>query len=154
MRSGTRILVCAMLTMAVGLWAAEDPLMGTWKINVAKSNFGSGAAPKSQVIKLEPIGADGLKQTEVVVNEQDETHHNDYTAQFGDNPIQGDPTKDARVLRRIDAYTMEITYKKAGKVTQQFRREVSQDGKTMTVRFTGTDAQGQPISRTMVFEKQ
>lgn len=155
MRRGIRMLVFMMLAISVGLWAAEDPLMGTWKLNIAKSNLGPGAAPKSQFIKLEPLGTNGLKQTEEIVNAQGETTHNDYSAKFGaDNPIQGDPTRDARVLQRIDAHTMDIIYKKAGKVISRFHREVSKDGKTMTVTFTGTNAQGQPSNWTRVFEKQ
>jgi hypothetical protein len=40
MRAYVRCLMLAGLTIPVGLWAA-DPAIGTWKLNVAKSKYGT-----------------------------------------------------------------------------------------------------------------
>ena len=37
----TYALVLAMLLVGLGLHAADDPLMGTWKLNIAKSKLAS-----------------------------------------------------------------------------------------------------------------
>ena len=47
----TYALVLAMLLVGLGLHAADDPLMGTWKLNLAKSKFQPGPPPKSIVRK-------------------------------------------------------------------------------------------------------
>jgi len=156
MRIGIRTMVVLAVTAAVGLWAADDPLMATWKLNVEKSSFGSITPPKSQVIKLEAVGSNGLRHTEEIVNARGEAHHNNYTAQFGDqgSPMEGDANRDTRVLNRIDSHTMEIVYKKDGKVVERYHRVVAQDGKTMTVTYKGETERTQRMNRTMVFDRQ
>src|SRR5690242_14531168 len=37
------------LAMLVATWAADDPFLGTWKLNVGKSKMSSGAAPESRI---------------------------------------------------------------------------------------------------------
>ncbi len=156
MRIGIRTVVFMALAAAVGLWAADDPLMGTWKLNVEKSNFGSGQAPKSQIVKMEPEGANGLKFMEEIVDAKGEMHQRGYSAMFDgkDHPVEVDANRDAVMFKRIDAHKMEIINKKAGKVTYTILREVSPDGKSVTVTFKGANAQTQAMNRTMVFDKQ
>jgi hypothetical protein len=57
-------------------------------------------------------------------------------------------------LKRIDARTIERTDKKGEKVVATSSRVVSEDGKTMTVTTTGTNAQGQAMNNVTVWEKQ
>ena len=54
----------------------------------------------------------------------------------------------------IDAYTTEVVGKKAGKPSITYRRVVSKDGKTLTLRATGTDAKGEKVNEVAVFDKQ
>ena len=44
--------------------------------------------------------------------------HNEWTGKFDGNdyPVTGDPNTDTRSLKRIDAHTLGLTGKKAGKV--------------------------------------
>jgi hypothetical protein len=44
-----------LILCALALAAADDPFVGTWKLNVAKSKFSPGPAPQSQTVT---IGAD------------------------------------------------------------------------------------------------
>ena len=149
-------LPAAILFMGFALSAqAADPLVGTWKLNVAKSTYSPGPAPKSITAKIEAAGA-GEKLTADGVRGDDTPIRVEYTAQYDgkDNPITGSPTADTVSLKRLDANTTERTEKKGGKVTQTVTRKVSSDGKTMTVTYKGTDAKGQPINNVGVFEKQ
>ncbi len=149
-------LPAVILFMGLALTAqAADPIVGTWKLNVAKSTYSPGPAPKSITAKIEAAG-DGEKLTADGVRGDDKPIRLEYTAQYDgkDNPITGSPTADTVSLKRLDANTTERTEKKGGKVTQTVTRKVSDDGKTMTVTYKGTDAKGQPINNVGVFEKQ
>ena len=149
-------LPAAILFMGFALSAqAADPLVGTWKLNVAKSTYSPGPAPKSLTAKIEAAG-EGEKLTADGVRGDDTPIKVEYTAQYDgkDFPISGSPMADTVSLKRLDANTTERTDKKGGKVTQTLTRKLSSDGKTMTVTYKGTDAKGQPINNVGVFEKQ
>ena len=155
MQVKTITLALAMLTLSVGLRAQQDPLTGTWKINLAKSKFSPGPAPKSRTLKFE-AAADGLKITADIANADGTIQHIQYTAKPDgkDYPVTGDPDRDSTTMKRIDANTTEVLGKKAGKPTVNFRRVVSKDGKTLTITGTGTNAKGQKVNNVAVFDKQ
>ena len=56
-----------MFIVSVGLRAQQDPLLGTWKLNLAKSKYSPGMPPKSQTLKFEAQG-DALKITADTAN--------------------------------------------------------------------------------------
>ncbi len=134
---------------------ARDPRVGTWKLNVAKSKYSPGPAPKSLTVKVEAAGK-GEKVTAEFVDADGTRRTTGYTANFDgkDYPLTGSQIADTVSLKRIDARTTERTDKKAGKVAQTLRRVVARDGKTMTVTTKGTNAQGQAVNNVGVFEKQ
>jgi hypothetical protein len=57
-------------------------------------------------------------------------------------------------FKLVDAYTVEFIDKRGGKVVATGTQTVSKDGKTLTYRGEGTNAQGKPFSNVQVFEKQ
>jgi hypothetical protein len=128
--------------------SAQDPRVGTWKLNVAKSTFSPGPAPRSNTMKIEASGQ-GEKFTTEGVNAEEGRTAVQYTANYDgkDYPITGAPNADMISLKRIDARTVERTNKKDGKVNVTITYVVSQDGKTMTATVKGTNAQGQPVKR-------
>jgi hypothetical protein len=132
-----------------------DPRMGTWKLNVAKSQFSPGPPPQSLLVKVEPSGQ-GEKVSTEGVNADGTRTATQYTANFDgkDYPLTGSPVADTVSLKRIDRRTTDRTDKKAGSVAQTLNRVVSQDGKTMTVTVKGKNAEGQEVNNTLVFEKQ
>jgi hypothetical protein len=134
---------------------ASDPRVGTWKLNVAKSTFSPGPAPRSNTMKIEASGQ-GEKFTTEGVNAEGGRTAVQYTANYDgkDYPITGAPNADMISLKRIDARTVERTNKKDGKVNVTITYVVSQDGKTMTATVKGTNAQGQPVNNVAVWEKQ
>ncbi|PYN57593.1 MAG: hypothetical protein DMD92_13960 [Candidatus Rokuibacteriota bacterium] len=129
--------------------------MGTWKLNVAKSKYSPGPAPRSVTLKVEPSGQ-GEKVTAEFVNADGTRTTSQYTANFDgkDRPLTGSAVADTVSLKRIDARTTDRTDKKGGKVVQTLKRVVSQNGKTMTVTVKGTNAQGQAVNNVVVFDKQ
>jgi hypothetical protein len=139
-----------------------DTLAGTWRLNVAKSKFSPGPAPQSNVIKIESV-AGGLKLVADGADSQGRKTHNEYTAKFdgSDSPtkpmLDGKPNPngaDTVSWKRIDDYTYEVTNKLKGKTLNVARHIVSKDGKTRIVTTSGTNAQGQKVDNTTVFEKQ
>ena len=153
----TITLALVMLCLSVSLQAQQDPLLGTWKINVAKSKFSPTSTPsRSDVMKYEPFGAAGIKLTRTTISGKGETEHENFSANYDgkDYTITGTPSVDTVVLKRIDAYTTERINKKAGKVTTTIRSVVSRDGKTLTTTTTGTNASGTTVNNVRVWEKQ
>ncbi|MBI4443654.1 MAG: hypothetical protein HY649_09810 [Acidobacteria bacterium] len=152
----TTILILAMYLVSVGLYGQNDPLMGTWKLNLAKSKYSPGPPPKSNIQKREASGANGVKYTADMVTALGEARHIEYTANYDgkDYPIKGDPNRDTVSLKRLDAHNYEGTDKKGGKVVIIGRGVVSPDGKTLTITSKGTNAQGRTVNDVAVFDKQ
>jgi hypothetical protein len=48
-------------------FAQSNPLVGTWKLNLAKSKFGPGPPPRSQTVNYEAVGQ-GLRVTADVID--------------------------------------------------------------------------------------
>jgi hypothetical protein len=134
--------------------AADDPNSGTWKMNPAKSKYDPGPAPKETITKIEvdenhykvdahTVNADG---TELRITFDAKTDGKDY-------PLAGTPTADMVSVKRVNATTIETTWKKEGKIVMNTHGVVSSDGKTRTVTFSGTDAQGHKVHNVVVYEK-
>jgi hypothetical protein len=135
----------------------NDPRIGSWKLNVARSTYSPGPAPQSLMVKVEAAAGQGEKTTTDFVNADGTRTTTQYTANFDgkNSPLTGSQLgADMVSLKRIDARTTERTDKKGDKVVQVLTRVVSPDGKTMTVTTKGTDAQGQAMNNVGVFEKQ
>ncbi|PYS05669.1 MAG: hypothetical protein DMG12_06735 [Acidobacteria bacterium] len=152
--------------IAVGVWVvlcsvllAQAPaaknMIGTWKLNPAKSTFSPGPALKSQTAKLDPVDG-GMKVVADRVEADGKLTHFEWTAKFDgkDYPVKGDPARDAVSVKKIDDYTLEITNKKGGKALTTIRAVYARDGKTRTETTTGTNAQGQKVHNVTAWDKQ
>ncbi len=142
------------LGLAVLSAQGTDPRVGSWQLNVAKSKYTPGPAPKSQTLKIEAVGK-GEKVTSESVSDTGAKTVTEYTADFDgkSHPLKGSAVADMVTLKRIDSHTTERVDSKGGKVVLTYQRSVSKDGKTMTVTIKGTDAEGQATSNVLVFEK-
>jgi hypothetical protein len=147
------------LTLAVGfagaaLAHAEDPNMGTWKLNEAKSNFSAGA-PKNSMVTYEPAG-DSTKIVVVGVDGEGKAIHSEWTGKFDgkDYAVTGDSTSDMRAYTKVDDHTLNFTVKNKGAVTATGKVVVSADGKSRTVTVTGTDPKGNKTRTRSVYDKQ
>src|SRR4029453_5176869 len=125
---------------------SKDRLVGTWKLNAAKS---TGLQYKSGTSRIEPAGA-GVKFTVDLVGADGTVNKWAFTANYDgkDNPVSGNsPYGDTVALERVDANTTRIISKLAAKVVTTQTIVVSADGKTRTTTPKGTDANGQKIDR-------
>ncbi len=132
-----------------------DPQIGTWVLNVKKSTYSPGPAPKSgsrtysmtgAMLKLvsEGVGADG-KPTKA-----------EFTAGFDgkDYPLVGVAQYDMIAVKKLDANTTHASLKKGGKEIAQSHRVVSKNGKSMTVTTTGVNAKGKKMKNVEHYDKK
>jgi hypothetical protein len=129
--------------------------LGTWKLNLAKSTFAPGTAPKSATFTNVVAGA-GIKTTSDSVAADGIARHSEYTQVYDgkDYPITNSLSGDVSSGTRIDANTVTFVYKKDGKVTITSTNVVSSDRKTYTITSKGTNTLGQTINTVAVYDKQ
>ena len=134
--------------------AAQDPNMGTWKLNEAKSHFAKGAT-KNHTVVYEMAG-DDMKVTVDGTDDSGNAVHSEWTGKFDGKyyAVSGDPASDMRMYRRVNKRTLTIRGKKDGKATLSGTIAVSRDGKTRTVTTSGRNAQGRWVTNTAVYDKQ
>ena len=127
----------ALLAISSAVMAADapDPVIGTWKLNAAKST--GTTLPKSEtrtyaasaaggiVLTWKRVGADG-KQSSVETT---------YKYDGKDYPVTGSPDFDAVSVRRVDANTVDSTQKRMGKAVEKWlppKREELDDNDSAT----------------------
>ena len=149
--------VFGFLAFAVPHAQSKATHLGTWKLNVEKSKYSPGPAPKSQtrtfedrgdgvfLINVEGIDANGNPTRQTMAFKYDSKEY----------PLA---TLNAAAIttvaqRRIDSHTVELTFK-SGKGTLTAIETVSKDGKTMTFEQKGANAQGQQVHNVVILEKQ
>jgi hypothetical protein len=150
-----KIVAIALLgTLFLGTAFAADAVVGTWKLNVAKSKF-SGTAPKSAT-RVYSEGADGttLDQKMVGSDGKEMSMHAALTYDGKPHALTGNPDADSGTGKAIDARTSDFALTKDGKTIGTVHRVVSADGKTLTVHNKGTHADGTSYDDTLVFDKQ
>jgi len=153
MKAKTIALTISLVFVSVAFGFQNSPMMGTWKLNEAKSKFAGKA--RNHTVVYEAAG-DQTKVTVDGVDENGAAVHNEWTGKFDgkDYPVTGDATSDVRSYRTINKNTLSITGKKGGKVTLSGRIVVSRDGKTRTVTTTATNAQGKKVTNMAVYDRQ
>jgi hypothetical protein len=151
----TQRLIAAALVIGMSNIAAlaqsNDPLIGTWKLNVAKSK-----GVRSGSTTIESAGK-GIKFAVDLAPEDGPATHWEFTANYDgkDYPVKGNsPYGNTVSVARPDARTLTITGKQDGKITTTSSIVVSQDGKTRTTTIKGTDVKGQPVNIVSHYEKQ
>jgi len=154
MKRRNTLLAFAICLTAVMCFAANEAMMGTWKLNEAKSKLAAGA-PKNNTVTYEAAG-DSVKVTIDGAAPDGTALHSEWTGKFDgkDYPSTGNPNEDMRSSKQIDDHTLHITSKKGGKVVLTAHVVLSADGKSRTVTTTGTDAKGKKYKSVAVYDKQ
>lgn len=150
-------LLAGSIAIAVGSGVdAQAPkgLAGSWTLNVAKSTFNPGPAPKSMKVTYTAV-PDGVKISVDVAWEGGDSQHWEMAGKYDgkDYPITGNPAADMASFKLVNEQTGESTFKKDGKVVATNTRVLSKDGKTLTITSKGTTADGKPRNDVQVFEK-
>lgn len=157
-RQTVGIALTAICALALGVAAgaqAPDPLVGTWKLDLAKSTYKPGPAPKSLTVVIDPAGK-GLKVAVDFVGADGVAMKYGYTSQRDgkDVPVTGNPNYDMAAVTQSSPTEGTIVYKKDGKAAVTVKTSVSKDAKTMTATATGTDPKGQATHNVLHFTKQ
>jgi hypothetical protein len=153
------VFVMSLVTSGV-LLAQNNPFVGTWKLNSAKSKYTTGVAPKE------------ITATIQIVGDQDQVTENG-TAADGSQislkyafPDKGGPGKvlaggnlaknpfDGVSGKRIDDKFFEVSFMKGGKEMLHNQFVVSKDGKTLRETVSGFVPLGNPVSGVLVWDKQ
>jgi hypothetical protein len=154
MKARTLLLTLALCFVGVAVSFADNPNMGTWKLNEAKSKIPAGFVKNTTVV-YEAAG-DSVKVTTDGTDRNGNPSHTEWTGKFDgkEYPLTGDPTADSRSYKKIDDHSMELANKKDGKVVASGRIVISADGKSRTLHLSGTDATGKKVTSSSVYDKQ
>ncbi|HTH19985.1 MAG TPA: hypothetical protein VL912_07885, partial [Candidatus Udaeobacter sp.] len=147
---GLGLLLCI---AAAGMCFADNPSLGTWKLDESKSEFGEGAGKPATVV-WEKTG-DQEKCTVDGVDASGKKTHTVWTGKLDGEyyPVTGDRLADSRSFKQTGDNTIEMISKKDGKVVGDGKVVVAPDGKTRTVTNTMTNAKGEKVTSTLVYDK-
>ena len=131
---------------------ASDPLVGTWKLNAAKSK---GRVAKSGTTVVEAVGK-GVKLSVDLVD-ADGLCKWGFTAEYDGEGQSRHRQQSLRRCRGADARRRKYNahhQQQGGKVTGVQTIVVSGDGKTRTTTTKGTGAKGEDLESVAFYEKQ
>lgn len=160
MKQQLQSIACALfiaLLTSIGFAESTDPIVGVWELNVAKSTFAPGRAPKQQTRKIVQEGE--LIKTAVTGERFDGRRVDGWTWTQNihydgkEYPMLGVPQYDTVSVKRVDQFKSEFTQKKDGQVVLTGTMVMSKDGRTMTITTNGRSP-GDPPTAVWVFEKK
>lgn len=151
-RSLVVTMVFCMVGLAMGL--AQNPNMGTWQINEAKSKIPAGAMKNVTVVYA--AAGDSVKVTTDGLDGAGKPMHTEWTGKFDgkDYPLTGDPVADSRSYKQVDANTLIVEQKKDGKLVTTARIVVAADGKSRVLTTRSKDAAGKEVTGSSTYDKQ
>ena len=134
--------------------AAENPLIGTWKLNESKSKYASESA-KNTTVTYTAAKGDMIKCTADGVDKDGKPIHWTWTGKFDGKPypIKGSPAFDKLAYHSMNERTNETTARKNGKVVMTAVIAVAKDGKSRTLNIDGTGADGKKFKAKIVYDK-
>jgi hypothetical protein len=154
MKARSVVLALALCLAGVALSFAENPNMGTWNLNEAKSKLAAGMMKNTTVVYT--AEGDSIKVTTDGVDGAGKPLHTEWTGKFDgkDYALTGDPTADSRSYHQVSDHVLTLANKKGGKAVATGKVVVSADGKTRTLSLSATDAAGKKIASSAVYDKQ
>jgi uncharacterized Ntn-hydrolase superfamily protein len=159
MKHALKVAAVALLAVvgAVAAQAQASPIVGTWKLNTAKSKYSPGPTPKSLTRTVTAEG-DSLKYSFEGVAADGSAVAFGFTTKFDgkSTPITGSFPGGADTIKVVkkDAHHYTATLKNGDKLVSTAKVTVSADGKTSTVDSTGVTATGATEHDVQVYDKQ
>jgi len=157
-RVAARLGVLLLLAGIAATWsvrAADDPSNGTWKLNVEKSKFDAGTAPKSSTVTITVANGTETYAGETT-SADSKTTSMSFTAKLDgtDSPLTGNPMGDTIAIKHPSPRKFVATIKNGGKVTVTVHVVVAADGKTRTLTYSGKSPDGKDVHSVLVYNKQ
>jgi hypothetical protein len=160
MRRTLFLLALSVLTAVVAgpLMAQDNPFVGTWKLNVAKSKSEPKPVSKSQTRTVVAEGA-GAKYTSEGVAADGTSYAFSFSTNYDgkDFPVTGTGMPggaDSIAIKRLSPNKVEAILKRSGKEIGKSTAEVSKDGKVTIVRGNGKNPDGVEYHTESVYDKQ
>jgi hypothetical protein len=155
MRSPFFVLMPILGVLPHILSASDDPVVGSWKLNVSKSVFLQGPAFRSETRTYEQQ-PDGIKVTINTIDSTGKLVTSSYLTTLDGqrhSVIGEDGPADAVAMKKIDNFTAESTLMHAGREVAKTTRVISPDGNRMTITYFGVDPVGAQVNYRLVFDK-
>jgi len=154
MKTRTTLLALAFCLSVVAVSFADNPNIGTWKLNDAKSKIPAGVSKNTTVTYT--ADGDNLKAVLDGVDGKGNPTHSEWIGKFDgkDYPVTGDPTVDSRSITKVDSHHYKVASKKDGKVVLTGNIALAPDGKSRTLTVSGTNAAGKKTSATYIYDKE
>jgi hypothetical protein len=132
-----------------------DPAIGTWTLNLDKSTYHAGRAPKSMT-RVYSAGAAGtdMRITGVASDGSAISQSATLTYDGKDCALTGSSDFDTLALKKINGTTVKSQLKKAGKTVGSTTRTISGQGKVLTLSTSLKTDKGGTTHEVAVFDKQ
>lgn len=149
------LLATGALTLAASSLAQSiDPLVGTWKLDAAKSSFKPGPGSKSSTLVVEAVGKSMKVSVDAVTADGPLKWSYTATPDGKDSPVTGNPNAETASMSLPSSSERTVTFKRGGKVTMTSKAVVAKDGKTMTITQDGTNVKGEAVHNVLHYVKQ
>ena len=134
----------------------QEPLVGVWQLNLARSTFPSGPQLYARLTCTIEPWQDGLKVTYDIVGVRGGVTHWEWQGRLDgkDYPLQGVDEVTTNAYTRLDALTYGVVTKLDGRMASSTRIVISPDGRTMTVTGAAATPQGQAALNTAIYDKR
>jgi hypothetical protein len=134
---------------------APDAIIGTWKLNLEKSKFAAGAAPKSMT-RTYAAAAGGTAMTITGVAADGSAVNQSATLTYDGKDVAwtGSTAFDSLTLKKVNGTTVKAELKKDGKVVGHSVRTITGKGKVLSLSTTLKTAKGGTTHETGVYDKQ
>jgi hypothetical protein len=153
---------------------AMDPVIGTWKQNVARSTYspaedrppnglyavrqydaGNDGSIVAITMNVDPQGLPSLRAISAANYDSKEYPQHTVATLAASLSSHVGPRVDRTIAyTRIDPYTVQIVQRQGGEIVARSTRTISRDGRTMTDRSDYVNAAGRHITDVLVFDKQ
>lgn len=159
MTSWKRRIISTVIILAIPCFGLaqqnQDAGLGSWKLNVAKSTFKPGPAPRSET-RTYALTADGEQMSSHTVTASGRAQDITTTSKPDGNsyPLSGNPEIDAVRVRRVSSRQTNVDELRGGEVVGHFNRTVSEDGKTLRVTVTTRLRSGATEHELRVYDRQ
>ena len=133
--------------------SSSNPLVGSWKLNVAKSTF-SGGAPTKETRDVDPEKG-GIRIVDTTSYKDGRAVRTEWVAKLDgkDYPLKGDPAQTISISRASDHF-FNFKIKTNGRVTATGQIVCSPDGQSQTIAGTETDAHGVQTQFTTFWDRE
>jgi hypothetical protein len=145
-------LFFTLAVFSASIAAAENPIVGSWTLDVAKSKYAAEPAPKSGTRTYEET-SEGIVLTAITVAMDGKETKRVYKIKEDGKPHPvSDDEFDSLTATRINERETHMVSTKAGRHVATLTRVVSKDGKVLTMHFVGKDSQGS-YDETLVYNR-